>query len=286
MGVMNTESIVSVILAAAVALKEPATVVTSQAMKDLYEAAKYYLRRKFAALPAAAEALEFATAKPQSPARKAALVEEAEPADLPRDGELTSLVSRLEELLPRSVPPSVTASVTGTRNQVNVAGGDLTVTSRLVQRNVITPDERHLAREQRTRLRTLIHDLAARLGNKGGEPNPAAAHAMLQRCFDVSSYLLIPRERYPEALAYLRQQLVIRRSALFRRHPGQFRQEMCRSIYARATELGWSRETLFRFASKRADVGRPLTSLRQLDASQLRSLADRIHRVPANADAS
>lgn len=285
MGVMNTESIVSVVLAAAAVLKEPATVVASQAVKDLYEAAKYYLRRKFASMPAAAEALEFATAKPQSPARKAALLEEAEPAELERDAELTSLVSRLETLLPRGAPPSVTAYVTGTRNQVNVAGGDLTVTSRLVQRNVITPDDRHLAREQRTRLRTLIHDLAARLGGNGGEPNPAAAHAMLQRRFDVPSYLLIPRERYGEALAYLRQQLVVRRSVLLRRDPGRFRQEVFRSIYARATELGWSREALFRFASKGGDSARLLTSLKHLDTSQLRNLADRIHRVPATTDA-
>lgn len=99
----------------------------------------------------------------------------------------------------------------GTRNQVNVAGGDLTVTSRLVRRNVITPDDRHLAREQRTRLRAAIHDLASRMARVGAPPNLAAVHAMLQRRFDVTSYLLIPRERYGEVLDYLRRELVVRR---------------------------------------------------------------------------
>ena len=282
---MNTESIISVIVAAAAWLKEPATSVASQAVRDLYDAAKYYLRRKFASLPEAAQALDLATAKPESLARKAVLVEEAEPAELHRDPELMSLVSRLEAaVLPPAIPATVTASVTGMRNQVNVAGGDLTITSRLVRRNVITPDDRHLAREQRTGLRTLIRDLAVRLGGNGGQPNPAAAHAMLQRRFDVMSYLLIPRERYAEALEFLRQQLVVRRSVLLRRRPAEFRQEMFRSIYARATELGWSREALFRFVNRRGDSARPLTSLKQLDAAQLRNLADRIHRVTDKVD--
>ena len=45
-GVMNTESIVSVILAAAAVVREPAVSVASQALADLYAAAKYYVRKK------------------------------------------------------------------------------------------------------------------------------------------------------------------------------------------------------------------------------------------------
>lgn len=281
---MNTETIVTALLAAAACLKEPATTVASQAMRDLYEATKYYLRRKFQSLPDAAKALEFAVEKPTSVPRKAALLEEAEGAALDQDEELVGLVRRLREALPAMPDVSrVAVSVEGTRNQVNVAGRDLTVTSRVVRRNVITPDDRHFAREQRSRLRSLIHDLAARLGRTGGEPNLAAVHAMLQRRFDVPSYLLIPRERYADALAYLQHELVIRRSILRRRDPGKFRQELFRSIYARAGELGWSREKLYRFAAERLELPSSITSLKQLTPDQLRSLADRLRRVMETA---
>jgi hypothetical protein len=105
---------------------------------------------------------------------------------------------------------------------------------------------------------------------------------MLQRRFDVSYYLLIPRERYPEALAYLQRELVIRRSILRRREPGKFREELFRSIYARAGELGWSREKLYRFAAERLMLP-SFTSLKQLTPDQLRSLADRLRRVTETA---
>lgn len=284
MGVMNTETIIATLLAAAAALKEPAVSVASQALKDLYAATKYYFRRKFQSLPDATKALEFALEKPASMPRKAALLEEAEGAALDQDEELAELVRRLRAML--AVMPNasrVAVNVEGTRNQVNVAGRDLTVTSRVVRRNVITPDDRHLAREQRSRLRSLIHDLAARLGGTANEPNLPAVHAMLQRRFDVPSYLLIPRERYPEALAYLQHELVIRRSILRRRDPGKFRLELFRSIYARAGELGWSREKLYRFAAERLELRSSITSLKQLTPDQLRSLVDRLRRVMVTA---
>lgn len=281
---MNTESIIATVLAAAAALKEPAVSVASQALKDLYAATKYYLRRKFQSFPNAGKALEFAVEKPTSAPREAALLEEAEGAELDQDEELIGLVCRLRATL--EVMPAadrVAVNVEGARNQVNVAGRDLTVTSRVVRRNVITPDDRHLAREQRSRLRNLIHDLAARLGNAGREPNLPAVHAMLQRRFDVPSYLLIPRERYPEALAYLQRELVIRRSILRRRDPGKFRHELFRSIYARAGELGWSREKLYRFATERLALQSSITSLKRLTTGQLRSVADRLRRLPETA---
>jgi len=277
---MNTESIVSVIMAAASVLKDPATAIASQALKDLYAAAKYYLRKKFADRPDAAKALEFATEKPRSAARKATLVEEAEPAELHRDAELVALIERLRAELP--LPPEaerVSVTVEGRSNQVNVAGRDLFVSRQLVRRNVITPDDRHLAREQRARLLEVIHELAARLGGDDGAPNLSAVHAMLQRRFDVSSYLLIPRERYPEALSFLRQQRAIHRGTLRRRNPAAFRQDLFRAIFSRGTELGWSRDQVYDFARERLELKQPVTSLKQLGAVQLQRLAEKLRRL-------
>ena len=282
---MNTETIITVLLAAAAALKEPAASVASQALKDLYAATKHHLRRKFQPHADAVKALEFAVEKPTSASRKAMLVEEAECAALDRDEELVALIHRVQAALPATPDANrVAVNVEGTRNQVNVAGGDLTVTSRLIHRNVITPDDRHLARLQRSRVRTLIHELAARLSRANRAPNLPAVHTMLQRRFDVPSYLLIPRERYPEALAFLQHELAIRRSILRRRDPSRFCKELFRAIYARAGELGWSREKLYHFAAEALVISPSVTSLKQLSADQLRGLADRLRRLPEPAE--
>jgi hypothetical protein len=62
---MQTESIFSTLLARAAFLKHAVQGVASQAVWDAYEAAKSYLRKKFAANPDATRALELATANPR-----------------------------------------------------------------------------------------------------------------------------------------------------------------------------------------------------------------------------
>lgn len=153
---MNTATIITTLLAAAAWLKEPAHAVASQALRDLYDATKYCLKRKFAPLPDAGKALELAVEKPTSVARQSLLIEEASRADLPADEELQSPVRRLSALLPLTSFATQGVHVEGSGNEVKVAGRDLIVTERHVRRFA----------------------------------------ALLQRRFGVPSYLLIARERW------------------------------------------------------------------------------------------
>ena len=106
--------------------------------------------------------------------------------------------------------------MSGSGNSVQVAGRDLIHTAKHIQRNTITPDERHLSVEQREQVQAVVSELAARLAGNDGAPNFAGAHRMLQRRFNVASYLLLPREKFAEALAFLKQQRAIHRSRLQR----------------------------------------------------------------------
>ena len=276
---MNTESIITTVLSAAAFLQEPIRALASQSLRDVYEAAKYYLRRKFGPHPEAVQALDLATEKPASVARKALLVEESEAANLPADPDLVRLIEQLAGLMPvRAEVARQFVTVEGTRNQVQVAGRDLIVAARHVSRNEITPDDRHLAREQRTALLQVIHKLAERMPAANGRPNLAAVHRMLQRRYGVASYLLIQHGCYADALQFLQRQRVIRRAGLARTNPAAFARDLFRSIYARAGELGWSRGTVYAFAQTELSLGRPVTSLKQLTPPQLQMLADRLHR--------
>lgn len=209
---MQTETIITTLLSAAALLKEPLQTLATHSLKDLYDAAVYYLHKKFGPESEAALVLDLATEKPDSITRRAALIEEAVAADIGSDAELIGLTRRMIALLPISEAFAQAVRVTGDGNQVQVAGRDIVHTTRHVQRNVVTPDERHLDPAQRKTVRTLIADLATRLAREGQAPRFAAVHAMLQKRFQTASYLLIARERFDEAAAFLPQQCAVHRS--------------------------------------------------------------------------
>lgn len=209
---MQTETIITTLLSAAALLKEPLQTLATHSLKDLYDAAVYYLRKKFGPESEAALVLDLATEKPESITRRAALIEEAVAADIGSDAELIGLTKRIIALLPISEAFAQALRVTGDGNQVQVAGRDIVHTTRHVQRNVVTPDERHLDAGQRKTVRTLIADLAACLAGADGTPRFGAVHAMLQRRFRAASYLLIAREQFDEASAFLRKQCAIQRA--------------------------------------------------------------------------
>jgi len=173
--------------------------------------------------------------------------------------------------------------VSGCRNVVQVAGRDLIHTAKHIQRNTITPDERHLPVAQREQVRAVIGELAARLAGDDGAPNFAGAHRMLQRRYNVASYLLLPREKFAEALAFLKQQRAIHRSRLLRRNPVAYRNDFFRAIFAGARELGWEGERVYQFATEALALGRPVASLKELGPVQLKSLAGAIQRQVACA---
>jgi hypothetical protein len=271
---MHPETIFSTLLSAGSFLKHAAQDVARQSIHDAYEAAKTYLRKKLGPYADAVRALDLATAKPESLLRKALLVEESAAADLGRDAELARLIETLAALLPSSTSlVRQNVRVTGDRNMVQVAGRDLIHTAKLIRRNAITPDERHLTTEQREHVRQLIGELAKRLAGDKGVANFGAVYRMLQRRFQVASYLLIPRSRCDEAMSFLRQHRAINRSRLRARNPVSFQNDLYRTIFAGARELGWTGEQVYCFATAKLGLQTSVTSLKELSMHQLKTLA-------------
>ena len=281
---MQTEAIITTLLTAAAFLKKSLRDFASDSLKTAYETAKDYLRNKLGENSEAAKALELATAKPESSVRKALLAEESASANLESDPEMTRLIERLAALVPESSRPAWHhVRVGGRGNTVQIAGRDLITTKRHVQRNAITPDERHLSVVQRKKISTLIAALADRLAVEDGRPNFAAAHARLHRHFGVASYLLIPANKYEEALSFLRGQCAIHRSRLRSRNPVAHQNDFFRSIHARREKLRWDKAQLHRFAAEKLGLKRPLASLKELGPIQLKSLAEFMQRLVAGA---
>ncbi len=270
---MQTEAIIATLLAAAAFLKKPVQDVAAQSIKDVYEAAKYYLRKKFGEGSDGSKVLDLALEKPESAMRKAVLVEETASAGLSKDPDLVRLAEELAARLPPSTHPAwQNIHVAGRANKVVVAGRDVIQTERIVQRSAITPDERHVSAEQRDEMREVIRELAARLAGEDGKPNFAAGHRMLQRRFGIGSYLLLPREKFGEAMKFLKEQRAAHRSRLLQRNPAAYASDLYRAVFSRAGNLGWKREQVYTFAAEKLGLRNPITSLKELGLNQVKSL--------------
>ncbi|HTB79567.1 MAG TPA: hypothetical protein VK717_01640 [Opitutaceae bacterium] len=283
MGDMQTEAIINTLLSAARFLKKPIQDVATQSLKDAYQTTRGYLQKKFGAGSEATAALDLATDKPESEARKAVLIEETASAELEADAELDCLIKRLAALLPvRAGAVRQNVHIGGRGNHVLVAGRDIVTTAKHVQRSAITPDERHIPVEQRKKIGVVMTGLAERLADEDGKPNFAAVHRMLQHRFNVASYLLIRREKHEAVLAFLRQQCAVNRSRLYRRNPIAYQNDFFRSIHARREKLGWDKPQLHQFALEKLGLKKPITSLKALGPIQLKSLAEFMQRQVAS----
>lgn len=209
---MQLEAIISTLLAAAAFLKKPIQDAAGQSIKDLFDAIRYYLKKQLGKDSDGAKVLDLAVEKPESAMRTAVLAEEMRAAGLSDDDELVRLAEKLAALLPpelESVRQLV--RVNGHANKVLVAGRDVVTAERVIHRNAIMPDERHLTAVQRSQIRALIAELATRLAGDSGRPNFAAGHRMLQRKLGVLSYALIPYGQFEEAIRFLKQRCAINR---------------------------------------------------------------------------
>jgi hypothetical protein len=281
---MQIESLLTPFFAAAAFLKQPLADTTACAVSDAYDSVKSHMEGCFAKNPDAHKALQLFGERPGSAARQTLLKEECVAAGLESDTALHLLVSKLTGLLPvASGANPQQIEIKGNGNRVNFAGRDLITTERIVQRNSITPDDRHITAEQRRQICSVIAELATRLAGEDGRPNFAAGHRMLQRRFKVASYVLLPQEQFEDALTFLKQQRAIHRSRLRRRSPFAYQADFFRTIFATARTLGWDGPKVYEFAEQKLQLKKPITSLSALGTNQLKTLAELMRREDASS---
>jgi hypothetical protein len=277
---MTTAEVISIVLAGARLLKKPAEDAVSAACKDAYEKAKEYLRRKFSSSNDATTALDQAEQKPDSKAREAVLVEEAQPFRIEHDKELLHLVKHLREVLgncPSLVQQHVNVTQAGNNNSFVMAGRDVIQPQHHTVRNVVKPDETHVSAEQKKTIKDLVDELAIRLAGEDGNPNYRAAWGRLYDEFKITSYHLLPACDFERALSFLREQKAISRSRLRRRNPQVYRNDFYAKIFSSAKTLGWADEQIYAFAEEKLETA-PIKSLRKLGPNQLKKVAECISR--------
>lgn len=174
--------------------------------------------------------------------------------------------------------PAVTAKgnviYVNAKGDAKVAGRDININERKIERNTITPPPGSLTPAQAKRVLDAIEklvDIEATGGVAAGDRAKLFAkwHSALKRHFAVPSYRVIPADRAAEVLAWLKQTAAIKRPKLRRADPAAWRNEHYKAIWARSRELAMSKADVYALVMDR--LGKRVASLKSLSDQSLRA---------------
>lgn len=155
----------------------------------------------------------------------------------------------------------------------------LNINPQNINRNIVQPTSIHISQEEAAVINKLVHNLVE-IDEKAGKIKTAEDRknafgkywGKLQKKFKVTSYLLIPSDKYLEVETWLRQQVAMSRPSLRRTNKDEWRKEYYKSIYARAKQLGIEKEEILNIAFTKFDLDKPIDSLTKLNDKNLKKL--------------
>jgi len=168
----------------------------------------------------------------------------------------------------RSLDP--VQSVSGHNNVV--AGRDLYINKREVTRVSVTPGPDHITEDQAKRLKDLVDEIAKIEIDRGTNPGRAypSLWSQVNKRFQVTSFHLIPKALGEDAIKWLQQRRAMLRPKQRRSNPSAWRNQLYKSIWARAHELGMSDGDVYSLVRKR--LGLHVVSLTRLGEKNLNRL--------------
>jgi hypothetical protein len=171
--------------------------------------------------------------------------------------------------------PQVIQAVSGNGNMV--AGRDLNIrTERVVRKTVVQTDPggRHISNTTARKIQDLVKDYIDIHMTAGKDTQRAAQRiwSSLKSEFNVTSYKEIPAPDSDRAIQWLQAQVAMARPKIRRMAPDKWKESLYKPIYARAGELGISKDDLYLLAQERLALKKPIRSLKELTQRDLQRL--------------
>ena len=156
--------------------------------------------------------------------------------------------------------------------EVTLAGRDVHINKRTIRRTKVQPGPKHISPEQAARLQQLIEKAVEQDVTAGEERHASYMKwwSILKKHYAVPTYREIPRHLGEDAVSWLKQRIAMGRSKLRRPDPQEWRRQHYAAIYARASELGYSKGEVYAIAKSR--LGVQVTSLKSLNQGNLKKL--------------
>lgn len=181
------------------------------------------------------------------------------------------------------VQHKITQKSKGNHNlQIAVNQGTVIKTDKLVKKNeVITNPDFHISQEQAKKIKETINSIveineqAGKFKNSGDKGKCfAQTWTSFNNRFGLTSYHLLPKEKFDEALTWLQKQIAFdHRPKLRQNNNQQWKKDVYGAIYAKAqNELGLDKEGLYKFAFDKLKLKEPISSLKELSDTRLNKL--------------
>lgn len=168
-----------------------------------------------------------------------------------------------------------TGSIKG-NNNVQVVGGDYITTQKVVKKTeVIYDPDLYITDAQASEIQIKIRKIGESLSNTTKESFRASYAAFYKR-FKITSYKLLPKEDFEEAIKWLDKQIAMNRPKLRKTDNDQYRKDTYRSLNARAKQLGID---IHEFANRELELKNPITSLKELSDTRLNKLYKKLFSI-------
>jgi hypothetical protein len=156
---------------------------------------------------------------------------------------------------------------------------NLYMNPKTVNRPIVQPTEIHITQEQASVIKKLVDDIID-INDKAGKYRTTEQKSKayqsywssFKKKFNVTSYHLLPKEKYVLAETWLRKQVAMNRPKLRKTNNEEWKKEFYTSIYARIKSLSITKDELYNIAFQKLDLKEPISSLKELTDINLKKL--------------
>ncbi len=179
----------------------------------------------------------------------------------------------------------VTLTSTGNHNaQIGINQGNINISPKINKITKVHPNaEDHISQEQNKNISQTVNDIitiledAGKINNKDEKSKAFREwNGKFNRKFKITNRLLFPKEKYEEAIMWLRKQHAIQTSKLRRTNNAEWRNKRYKGIYSKLRELGFPKEKAYEIANSSFQLKEPTTSLKDLGEQNLDKLYTKI----------
>lgn len=169
-------------------------------------------------------------------------------------------------------------------NNIQVGGsfhGDVIKTNKIINKTIIKHSEdKHITDSQAKQILDRIQEIGKSMSQKESITNRTAysrEHIAFKNKFKITSYKLLPKEKFEEAIKWLQQRMRYTGHKVDRRaNKPAARNRNYRGIYTRGRQLGMSKEDIFFFAKQSLNLKTSINSLSELSDTRLEKLYQKI----------
>lgn len=168
------------------------------------------------------------------------------------------------------------SSVRAGRDSI-IAGRDVNINRREIERVDYVPDDRHISPEMAKKIKDRVASLVDIEVTAGSvvQRSYAKWYGALKNRFNVPSYKLIPHHLGQDALDWLAQQSAIARPKLRRADNQKWRNEHYKTIWTKSKIMGMSKADVYHIVHER--IGKKINSLKRLGERDLKKLCNIIN---------